>query len=124
MCRKRYAPQRTWRCKITSSVGRWDSGISSISLTPPLTPTGRTCPRESFFFGRSAQPDLAEGDQVPIGVLHPWAMRPLGHAQPAWLHPRGAHAASQRSTPCPESVTFRDKDGGEWRANAVWFAGG
>jgi hypothetical protein len=24
-------------------------------------------------------------------------MRPFGHAQPAWLHPRGAHAASQRA---------------------------
>jgi len=44
MCRKRCAPQRTWRCKITSSVGRRDSGISSISLTPPLTPNRQDVP--------------------------------------------------------------------------------
>jgi hypothetical protein len=46
-------------------------------------PTGRTSPCESISLSRSAQPDLAAGDKVPSGVLHSWAMRPLGHAQPA-----------------------------------------
>src|ERR1700678_538527 len=42
-------------------------------------------PCKSISVSRSAQRDLGQGGKVPIGLLHPWAMRPLGHAQPTWL---------------------------------------